>query len=168
MSVDAETIAKVAIKELTHKVARAVDRADVDLFCECFTEGGLFDAGMVSGPMPEVGRQMFEAIGDSMRRTQHALSNHIILVDGDKAKGEAQVIGTAFFDVEGEEMELVFGGRYLDQYEKRGDEWKVSARRIVVDYARNQKSTHSEAGAYEATNYKGTRGKDDPSYKFIF
>ncbi|GGC36952.1 hypothetical protein GCM10011371_25440 [Novosphingobium marinum] len=168
MSSETETAAKLEIMELTHKVARGVDRKDVDLFCDCFIEGAHFDAGLVSGQMPDVGRQMFEIIGDSMRRTQHAVSNHIILLDGDTAKCEAQVIGTAFFDVEGEEMELVFGGRYLDEFRRNDGVWKLSARRILVDYARNQKSTHSDAGAYEGTTYKGTRDKNDPSYKFVF
>jgi hypothetical protein len=145
-------LARMDIVELTHKVARAVDRCDVELFCSCFTNGGLFDAGMFNGTMPEVGRAMFAAIGDAMRRTQHHVSNHIILVDGNKAKGEVSVIG----------------GRYLDEYRCEGGQWKVAARRIVVDYARTQKSTHTNAGAYDSTRYKGPRNRQDPSYRFVF
>jgi len=161
-------LAKIEIIELTSRVARAVDRCDVELFCSCFTNGGLFDAGAFNGTMPEVGRTMFAAIGDAMRRTQHHVSNHIILVDGNQAKGEASVIGTAFYDVDGVEQELVFGGRYLDEYQCEGGQWKVAARRIVVDYARTQKSTHTNAGAYDSTSYKGTRDRQDPSYRFVF
>ncbi len=161
-------VAKSDIIELTHRVARAVDRNDVELFCAGFTNGGHFDAGMVAGAMPEVGRTMFAAIGDSLRRTQHVLSNHIIMIDGDTAKGEIYVTGTAFYDQDGVETELVFGGRYLDNYVLEGDAWKISYRRIVVDYARIQKSTHTNEGMYEATSYKGTKNKEDPSYKYIF
>lgn len=160
--------AKMDIIELTHKVARAVDRCDLDLFTACFTKGALFDAGSFNGTMPEVGQQMFPVLLQYMRRTQHFVSNHIILVDGHKAKAEVQVIGSAFFDVDGVEQELVFGGRYLDEYVCESGAWKVSARRIVVDYARQQKSTHTNAGAYEGTSYKGTNTKQDPSYKFVF
>ena len=161
-------LARIEIIELTSRVARAVDRCDVELFCSCFTNGGLFDAGAFKGTMPEVGRTMFAAIGDAMRRTQHHVSNHIILVDGNRAKGEASVIGTAFYDVDGVEQELVFGGRYLDEYQCEGGQWKVSSRRIVADYARVQKSTHTNAGAYDSTSYKGTRNRKDPSYQFVF
>ncbi|MGE0543926.1 MAG: nuclear transport factor 2 family protein [Dehalococcoidia bacterium] len=171
MSDDARThalLAKLEIIELTNKIGRAVDRCDVDLFCACFTDGGLFDSRIVSGPMPEAGRKMFATIRDSMRRTQHLVSNHIIVVDGDRAKGEASVIAMMFHDVEGAEQELVFGGRYLDEYVYEQGEWKVAARRIVVDYARTQKSAHSNAGAYEGTSFKGTNNKQDPSYQYVF
>lgn len=159
---------RLKIIELTHKVARAVDRADADLFCQCFTEGAIFDAGMFNGAMPEVGLSMLAATGEAMRRTQHVVTNHLIMIDGASAKGEAYVTGTAFYDQDGAEMELVFGGRYLDNYARVDGAWKISHRRILVDYARIQKSTHVNEGAYEGTSFKGTRSKDDPSYTFIF
>ena len=53
--------------------------------------------------------------------------------------------------------------RYLDRFEKRGEEWRIIHRTLVVDYSRQTGS--SETNVYDhASVALGKRFPDDPLY----
>jgi hypothetical protein len=75
---------------------------------------------------------------ESHRRWQpslHTLLNHLVELDSESsARGEIYVIAY-LFDTERPVLHTWFG-RYLDHYEKRGNEWKISERVVVHEGSR--------------------------------
>ena len=69
----------------------------------------------------------------------------LIQVDGDKAKGECYgiAVGTGQ-DESGNLSDSMYGGRYLDEFEKRDGEWRISKRTYILDWS------HSFPNAIEA------------------
>jgi hypothetical protein len=159
-------LSKQSIKELTFKVARAIDRQDFPLLASAFHDGATFNAGVVSGSMPDAGKALIAQLHSGVKRSQHAVSNQWFEVFGDEAIGESYVLGTAFFDQDGVEQELRFGGRYLDRFERRDGIWKISERVIVADFTGVQPSTHTEDGMYAAMSAHGGRMEADPISTF--
>ena len=68
-------------------------------------------------------------------RRWHVSTGVMVQVDGEKAKGECYGIsvGSSEND-EGELVDTMFGGRYLDELEKRDGEWRISKRTYVADW----------------------------------
>ena len=67
------------------------------------------------------------------RSTMHCVLNHLVELDGDsQARGEAYNV-TYLFRAD-EPVVDTWWGRYLDRYEKRGDDWKI-IHRVCVNEA---------------------------------
>ena len=61
------------------------------------------------------------------------MTNHWIEIEGDAAVGESYVI--AYQQTAGEApQDVMTGGRYIDRYERRDGEWKISHRTFVMDW----------------------------------
>jgi hypothetical protein len=69
--------------------------------------------------------------------------------------------------VDGNVYEIVVGGRYLDDVERRGGIWKIKTRRMIFDYTTVRRSAALLAGegmtAFGAA--KMARDRSDPSYR---
>jgi hypothetical protein len=65
----------------------------------------------------------------------HVSTGVMVQVQGDSAKSECY--GLSLGSMENEQGELVdslFGGRYLDELEKRDGQWRVSKRTYIADW----------------------------------
>ena len=69
-------------------------------------------------------------------RRWHMSTSVIIQVNGDTAKGECYgiAVGTGK-DAEGNLVDNMYGGRYLDEFEKRGGQWRISKRVYILDWS---------------------------------
>ena len=93
---------------------------------------------------------------------QHTLANHTCEIDGDTAYCETYVIGMLLsLD---QQTCTVAAGRYMDQLERRGGEWRILWRRSTVEAA-----LQGDAGWLHSPPVKGflkgTRDRDDLSYQ---
>src|SRR5262249_51169657 len=68
----------------------------------------------------------------------------------------------------GGDTEMVFYGRYLDRFEKRGDVWKIAHRRVVMDFNRRTAAAMVETGPPMDGLARGGRHPDDPLYEHLF
>ena len=108
-----------------------------------------------------------------MRRTQHALSNILIEVAGDRARAETYCHAFHEFDGDGGGggcggREMVVGGRYLDYLERREGAWRIAHRTYVMDWNRNTPSTGQwDEGIYGGLKIRGGRWPDDPLKAFL-
>lgn len=71
-----------------------------------------------------------------MEATSHNIDNILIRLNGDQADVESYYQGYHSL----RHGETVSGslqaGRYLDRFEKRNDEWRITRRKVVVDWFR--------------------------------
>ena len=94
------------------------------------------------------------------------IGNVLIEVDGDKAKGEAYFIAHHHIpgpDGAGDNF-MVAAGRYLDRFERRDGEWRISHRHAVYDWSTIAPSTDMWDRAAMPGYAFGERGHADPSY----
>ena len=159
-----EAIDKQAIRDLCMLYCRAVDRIDADLLPRIFHDDATIEFGTYDGPASGFVDNTFAHLR-TMERTFHCLGNQLITVDGDRAVGEIYVFAYLSAFEQGELMDTLLVGRYLDRYERRDGAWKISHRAFVMDWNQNQpNSSEWEEGMYGELRARGRRGKEDPVY----
>jgi hypothetical protein len=165
-SEDLETLAaKLAITEALTRYCRGIDRCDIDALKSAFWPDATANYGQADQNAWTWGEATLAALR-TMERTQHAISNILIDVTGDKATGETYC--RAYHEVKTADgiVELMVGGRYLDRFEKRGREWRIAHRQYVMDFNQNGPSTSEwTTGIYAGLKVIGRRAPEDPLYR---
>jgi hypothetical protein len=159
---------KQAIRDLVMQYCRAIDRRQLELLKALYHEDAIDDHGAFSaGPVGKF-LELLPTILDSMITTSHQILNHYIEVDGDYAEGEVYMIAYHLTrDESGKEIEVIVGGRYLDQYEKRGGVWKFKYRKIVSDWNQIQPTLSDWEAPMFAGTARGEAYKTDPSWSLF-
>ena len=152
-------IDKDAIRDLVLSYSRAIDRQDVELLADLYTDdatdshGDSFDGSaadyckFIAGSLPY------------MPYSGHHVCNHLISVDGDAADGE--VYALAFHLIpdlkgDGEPQEDFMAVRYIDNYRRCADgKWRFSRRVVTYDFQLRRPFTGG--GLFG-------QGANDPSY----
>jgi hypothetical protein len=101
-------------------------------------------------------------------RTSHLLSN--ILVEFDNANSaRVESYFRAYHDLPtatGGREDWILGGRYLDRFEKRADEWRIIHRVVAIDFQQSMPSTAVWGqGVLAALKTRGDHHPNDPLYR---
>lgn len=174
------------IADVIHRYCRAADRLDVELFKTTFWEDGGFDGGPAEGPATEIIPYLLEKlIPDMWERSQHSISNILIELDEDRAfvemyltafhlshpthasraalLGEQNALAAGFKSED--VIEFIFGGRYIDIFERRNGEWRIFKRKIVPEWNRVALYTGiRDGGQYDLLRHRSSRDRSDPVY----
>ena len=120
------------IRACLHRYTRGVDRHDRDLVLSAYHPDALATYGSFEGGPEEV----VEWANTGHERTfvahQHCISNISIELDGDAAHTETYFHIVLRRKV-GDGID-VLGGRYLDRFERREDEWRIARRVCIMDW----------------------------------
>lgn len=160
---------KQAIHELIHAYANAADRHDHAKMRALYHEDAIDEhASFYKGPAMAFIDKLPE-IQAPMLILHHNVTTVNLKLDGDHAEGEVYIL--AFHKVrkpDGGAYDLLIGGRYFDQYEKRDGVWKFSYRSVVADWANvHDPSIVDLEHPVMAGAYFGKPGPADPSYAFF-
>ena len=155
---------KQAITEALIRYCHGVDRCDLALLKSAFWADGAADYGTAASPSHAFCEALVPLLL-GMQATMHNLSNVLILLDGDRARAMSNCV--AYHQTAGPDgpLELIAGGRYLDDLEKRGGEWRIAARVYVLDWSRTGPSSHGHEGLFAQLTNRGARYPDDPWYR---
>ncbi len=98
---------------------------------------------------------------------QHHITNVVIQIDGARAAAESYYIS---MHAESEAQSgardfITVGGRFLDRFEKRGGEWKIAHRRVLLDWSLRIPSPL--AWALDGRFAHGAAAAQDPSAEFF-
>lgn len=179
-----ELLDKQAITNLITTYARALDRLDEPLLRSIFHPDSRHSHGFV-GPssdpsLPSKPGAPLDFVAyafDVLRthsRTHHLLGNIAIEVEGDDAyaetyfsayhrmrpKGDPLAAETAFDT----EMDWLVGGRYIDRFQRREGEWKISHRTGLTDWMRTE-APSSQGLVDVPAESVGHRGAEDLVYR---
>ncbi|MBS1879487.1 MAG: nuclear transport factor 2 family protein [Actinobacteria bacterium] len=124
---------KQEIRDLLLIYCRGVDRCELELVKAAFWEDAIDDHGPGGGPAWEFATHLIQSKLANTAWTTHAVSNHLVDVEGDLAFSEATVV-TYQKPAEGGDVQ-VWCGRYVDRVERRGGTWKFAHRRMVHDWS---------------------------------
>lgn len=150
-----------SIADVLHRYCRALDRLDAALLRDVFFEDAELDygPGLYRGPP---GPFIPFAIGfqSAMRHTQHRLTNLLIERKGDRAFCESYVCAIHQLERDGELLDLIVDGRFLDGFEMRHGGWRIARRVEVIDFAHERLST-SHWFEQGPELHRGRHGMDD-------
>lgn len=131
---------QVAIEQLLNRYCHKLDRGDIDAVVELFAEeavlipeyeGDATYAGKaaVRGWYTRYGANTVAAV----RGLRHKISTAMIEVEGDVATSVCYLDADAINLKTGQRS--LSGGRYEDRLARTADGWRITQRRIIVDYA---------------------------------
>ena len=160
----AEVSAKLAISETLARYSRGIDRCDLDTLKSAFWPDGI--ANYCDGDLNAWAwcETVIPALR-SMARTQHAISNILIHLEGERATAETYC--RAYHEVHTPEgnREMMVGGRYLDRFECRAGQWRILHRQYAMDFNQNGPSSAIwDSGLYAGLKVVGRRYPEDPLY----
>lgn len=153
------------IEKLLATYCRGIDRCDEALLKTVYWPDAVEEHGLFNGNAWEFAAFIVPML-KGMKVTMHAISNALIDVRGDHAVGETYVVAYHLVPAEdGSQNDLIVGGRYLDRFERRGDEWRIAKRIFVMDWNQNQPATAQwDSGLFAQLNVRGRNDRSDPSY----
>jgi ketosteroid isomerase-like protein len=157
---------KEAIRELVLDYSRGIDRRDYALVRSLYWDDAIDDHGaMFCGSPDEYVAWLRRALG-TFEATTHAVLNSHVRLDGNAAEGEHYMI--AYHRTPGPgRREIVLGGRYLDQYQRRDGQWKFWRRALALDWADDRPVCEAAWQSFAAGADHGRAGADDPSYRAL-
>lgn len=138
---------------------RGQDRLRPDIQRLAFHDDAHVDCGLFAGSADgfvEFAQGFLANTGGS----QHLIGQVDIEVKGDVASGEVYFIAWHRIEEGGEPRDLIVAGRYIDEYAKRGGEWRILKRREIIDWARTDPAADGFIAAYPALHLAGRRGAD--------
>lgn len=162
---------KQAILELVNTYCRAADRHDHALMRTLYHEDATDDHGSFFKGLAMEFIDKLPAIQAPMAILHHNVTTVNIRFNPDnpcQAEGEVYLI--AFHQIKTEQglMDLLIGGRYLDRYEKRQNQWKFSHRAVLADWANLHNPTIVNLdNPIIAGAHIGKPGEADPSYQVL-
>lgn len=155
-----ELSAKQAISDNLLVYCRGIDRCDASLVKQAFWEDAYDNHGADAAPAWEFADRIVASKLASTSWTTHAVTNHLVEVDGDRAFSEATVL--TFQQEKGSDQVNLFCGRYVDRVERREGTWRIAYRQMIHDWSG---STVLEPWAMAAVAsgafMRGRRGPDD-------
>jgi SnoaL-like domain len=142
-----EIAERIAILELIAIHSRALDRMDLDLVRSCWWPEGTDDhAPLYTGSIEGFWAWVWPA-HEKMTLTRHVVTNTIFVFSGETAATESYWTATMRLHADGRPVDLQSGGRYLDQFEKRGGEWRFRHRQSIREWGRSDAATIETAGS---------------------
>jgi hypothetical protein len=129
-----ELLDKRACEEVLLRYGRTLDWLDADGQQSCFWPDAEIDYGFFAGSGADW-VPLVMSVEQASQRRWHLCSGIMVVIDGDSASSESygMTVGTSK-DESGELVDTMFGGRYLDELARRGDDWRISKRTYVLDW----------------------------------
>lgn len=131
-----DLIAKDAINDVLARYSRTLDWLDEDGQASCFWPDAAIDYGFFKGSAADFVPVVMAIERRSARRWHFLNTPAICLVDASHAEVETYGLTAGARRSEaGAYAGTLYGGRYLDAFEKRGSEWRISRRDYVLDWS---------------------------------
>lgn len=175
------------IEHVLKLYCRAIDRCDLELLKTIYHPDAVDDHGSFCGNAMEFSDMIIPSLRSSILDGMHTVTHCTIEVEGDFATSEAYYWAyqrcpggrdavVAFFgeDYAARAMaegaidgthDYYCGGRYIDLFERRNDQWKILRRKITNEWNDIRPSTRvTDAGHVAHYNLPGRRDRQDPVY----
>jgi hypothetical protein len=126
----------LAIIDVLARYSRTLDWLDDEGQASCFWPDAAIDYGFFKGSAADFVPVVMAIERGSARRWHFFSPPAIRLVDGAHAEVESYGLTAGARRTEaGGYAGTMYGGRYLDAFEKRGGEWRISRRDYVLDWS---------------------------------
>jgi hypothetical protein len=141
---------KQAINEVLQRCSRTLDWLDEEGQGACYWPDAELDFGFFKG-RADAYVPMVMAHQRGAAKRWHISTNVMIKLDGDSAEAESYGITVGAGAADGPRR--MYGGRYLDELEKRSHEWRISRRVYILDWSKTFEDDSAEARLEGAALY---------------
>jgi len=154
---------KQAITEVLYRYCRGCDRADEEVIRACFHPGALHRHGGFEGTSEDFATLAMKIIR-ATKINKHLLTNVLIELHGEHAYSESHYLAyhRQVLRPGGAERDYFTGGRFLDRFERRGGQWKITQRVGLIDFERHEAP---DAESQHAQSQLSRRFPDDELYQ---
>ncbi len=156
-----ELLDKQAIHEVLIRYCRGVDRCDAELISSAYHPDAIDKHGSFDASGAEVGQRIVDIMRTTYKRTLHRVTNEYVVVNRDLAQGESYFMASMLFDENGGEVSLEVSGRYVDRFERRSGEWRISYRLVTIEWAYDVSLPKRRP---DFIMDRAKRSREDPSY----
>ena len=172
MVVDEARLALMLDRDELHALVtaycRAVDRADYETLRQLYHPEATDSHGSFSTGGVENFIAQLTAAEPYVRVSQHNITTTNFVVDGAAARGEIYCLVFHTFAGPEHDIDVIIGGRYLDEYTKHDGRWKFSQRTIVADWSyQNDPPQVNFEHPSTRGSLRGKPGQADPSADFF-
>ena len=130
-----ELLDKKAIEEVLLRYARTLDWIDVETHRTVYWPDADIDYGFFKGKAEEFVDVVIEVERGTKRRWHGSAGTQIELHSPTKASAETYGLTSSIANRDGEGLKgSLIGGRYLDEFDKRNDEWRISKRTYLLEW----------------------------------
>jgi hypothetical protein len=149
------------ILDCLQRESRGRDRHDSALVASCYWEDGCNDNGRSVTPARDYAEAQNAAHAAGFAATTHSITNHTCEIDGDVAYCETYCIG-GLLAKDLATCKFV-SSRFVDQFERRGGEWRIKLRRVVIEMVSEGDASWLQSPAISGF-LRGQPVGQDPSY----
>jgi hypothetical protein len=129
------------IRDVIYRYCRGIDRCDYELVRRCYHPDATDDHGDYVGDIDGFLAYVQQGL-PRFERTMHFIGNVLIETgvggDADRARAESYIV--AYHHLRESrtkpERDYIVGLRYVDDFERREDQWKIAARVCVFEWSR--------------------------------
>jgi hypothetical protein len=152
------------IRRVLENYCRGVDRRDRELLESVYWPDSINNLGIWVGPGQDFASFAIPAINEAYVATLHCISQSTIRVNGSHAAADTYC--TAFHRAERDGVAScdIAIGRYVDRLEKRGNEWRILERQLLME---DCQTISGEVGIGLENFTRGVAGPSDLSYKMF-
>jgi hypothetical protein len=161
-------LARDELHALVTAYCRAVDRADYEALRDLYHPDAADSHGSFStGGVDDFIAQL-QAAEPYVRVSQHNITTTNFTIAGDTARGEIYCLVFHTFTGPDHEIDVIIGGRYLDEYTQHEGRWKFRQRTIVADWAYQNDPSQVDFGHPSTRgSLRGKPGQADPSVRLF-
>src|SRR5262249_19382228 len=124
-----------AIRDCLYRYSRAIDRLDEELMRSAYWPDAIDTHLEFVGNVEELIAWAFPKMR-AMDQNIHIIGNILMRVEGKTARVESYFYGIQRVEIAGIMRDIVASGRYLDHFERRGEEWRIAKRLVMTDWFR--------------------------------
>ena len=150
------------IQDVLQRYCRGVDRCDAEIIASCYHDDAIDDHGNWTVRGPEAPTAIIERVKPGKDAAMHFLGNIQIEVDGDVAFTECYLLAFRSSEKDGRSYTRTRAVRFVDRFERRAGEWRISERVVVDDWNRIDEVVE-KMGDTDRFRY-GSKDKTDPVY----
>jgi hypothetical protein len=153
-----------AIVDLVYRYCRGVDRNDRTALERVYWPDSVDDHVHVKLAGPDYVEHVLKAT--TGMRTAHHIGNMLVEFDSPTlARCESYFLALHEMPATNGALDFVaLSARYLDRFEKRGDEWRIRERTLVFDFQQTLPAQDFAAPWLARINRRGGAFPDDPVY----
>jgi len=127
---------KQEIHETLMRYCRGIDRCDEELLRSVYHPDAVDNHGQFNGKAADFIPWALKGLQRDAS-TMHFVGNELIEPQGDTAWSESYLIAVhRRREKDGSLVDLTFGARYVDRFERRQGSWKIAHRQVVFDWSR--------------------------------
>jgi hypothetical protein len=158
----AELLAHLRIRQVLERYCRGIDRVDIDLVSQSYWEDSIDDHGVYVGPGADFAATMGPRIAEAYTQTVHVIGQSYIELEGAFATAETYFVAYHIRPDGASTCVDVAGGRYVDLFEQRRDEWRIKDRTVVMEWVESRSGL--ENARISLDNFqRGRRDRSDLS-----